>query len=149
MRRTQSEGPLCGPTSSGCAAGYVVALQRAQPGALVTATFGDSIFRLLLKTTNWKFRLKDSWCGESLISASWHLLMPTKGWPKSPEAFTESDWSGQPRLLITRQDTCRNGIIQVIVFVWVVHCTSLDAKLHMTVIMDVFIINSRLAICRM
>jgi hypothetical protein len=37
-----------------------------------------------------EFRLKVSWCGEPLSSATWKAPVPTKGWLKSPTCY----WGG-------------------------------------------------------
>jgi hypothetical protein len=41
-------------------------------------------FRRSHQSTDWEFRLKVSWCGEPLSSATWKAPVSTKGWLKSP-----------------------------------------------------------------
>jgi hypothetical protein len=89
ITHVRSGGPLPTATSGSCKCynPSVFALRLTHHGTLVTGRFTriwDSILRQPHQSTDWEFQLKVSWCGEPLSSATWKVLVPTRGWLKSP-----------------------------------------------------------------
>jgi hypothetical protein len=89
ITHVRSGGPLPKASSGNCKCynPSVFELRLTHLGTLVTGKFTRIWGFHSSPTTSehdWEFRLKVSWCGEPLSSATWKAPVPTKGWLKSP-----------------------------------------------------------------